>query len=174
MKKIFREESPTSRIPSLAASFYIEFPTGDVNQQLGSGLRDYWLNLITQKSLSSKTRITGNLGYLFAGDTTNGAWDQMPKVMCSLGGISLQRDFLLSLTLGAEVFGAYSPNEKLGKPNFKPWRSVTTPLAKGFVSASAYSEANTWQALASVHRSGLPWIFRASMIREVLRSCRLS
>jgi len=64
IKKTFRDESSTSRLPALAASFYVEFPTGDVSQQLGSGLRDYWLNLIAQKSLSSETRITANLGYV--------------------------------------------------------------------------------------------------------------
>ena len=67
IKASFRKESSNSRGPSLAASFYVELPTGDASQQLGSGLSDYWLNLIAQKSLSPKTRITGNLGYLFAG-----------------------------------------------------------------------------------------------------------
>src|SRR5579862_1627835 len=68
IKKSFRTESADSRLPALAASFYIEFPTGDSRQQLGSGLHDYWLNLIAQKSLSPATRITGNAGYLFAGN----------------------------------------------------------------------------------------------------------
>ena len=111
IKTTFREESAVSRLPALAASFYIESPTGDVSQQLGSGLRDYWLNLIAQKSLSSKTRITGNLGYLFAGDTTTGALGTNAQGHVFPGRHSLQHDFLSSLTLGAEVFGAYSPNE---------------------------------------------------------------
>jgi len=73
IKENLRKESSNSRAPSFAASFYVELPTGDASQQLGSGLSDYWLNLIAQKSLSSKTRITGNLGYLFAGNTSTGA-----------------------------------------------------------------------------------------------------
>jgi hypothetical protein len=73
LKANFRKESPASRGPSLAASFYVELPTGDASQQLGSGLSDYWLNVMAQKSLSSKTRVTGNLGYLFAGNTSTGA-----------------------------------------------------------------------------------------------------
>ena len=52
IKKSFRTESTASRLPALAASLYIEFPTGDESQQLGSGLHDYWLNLIAQKSPS--------------------------------------------------------------------------------------------------------------------------
>jgi len=45
----FHKESRGSRLPALGASLYIEFPTGDSSQQLGSGLIDYWLNLIAQK-----------------------------------------------------------------------------------------------------------------------------
>src|SRR5260221_8640102 len=58
----FHKESKTSRMPALGASFYVEFPTGDSTQQLGSGLKDYWLNLAGQKSLTSKTRLNVNLG----------------------------------------------------------------------------------------------------------------
>jgi hypothetical protein len=131
IKTNFREESPTSRLPAIAASLYIEFPTGEVSQQLGSGLRDYWLNLIAQKSLSSKTRITGNLGYLFAGDTTTGALGSNAQGHVFPGGVSLQRDFLPSLTLGAEVFGAYSPNEKLGKAQLQAMAGGHYMIRKG-------------------------------------------
>jgi hypothetical protein len=54
LKANFRKESPSSRAPALAVSFYVEVPTGDASQQLGSGLTDYWVNLIAQKSLSPK------------------------------------------------------------------------------------------------------------------------
>src|SRR5271166_5223640 len=36
----FFRSSPGSHIPELAASMYIEFPTGNVREQLGSGLTD--------------------------------------------------------------------------------------------------------------------------------------
>jgi hypothetical protein len=114
IKKRFRTESSTSKLPSFAASFYVEFPTGDSNQQLGSGLTDYWLNLIAQKSISPKTRITGNLGYLFAGNTSTGALGSTGGHVVP-AGLSLQRDFLPSLTLGVELFGAYSANGNLPK-----------------------------------------------------------
>ena len=48
----FHQKAKNSALPALGASLYIEFPTGDSNQQLGSGLTDYWLNLIAQKSIS--------------------------------------------------------------------------------------------------------------------------
>jgi hypothetical protein len=115
IKTTFGKESATSRVPALAASFYVEFPTGDASQQLGSGLIDYWLNLIAQKSLSPKTRITGNLGYLFAGNTSTGALGTTARGHVFPGGLSLQHDFRPSLTLGAEVFGAYTENVNLGK-----------------------------------------------------------
>ena len=120
IKARFRKESPTSRVPAFAASFYVEFPTGDASQQLGSGLTDYWLNLITQKSISSKTRITGNLGYLFAGNTSTGALGtQTTRGHVLPGGLSLLHDFRPPLTLGAEVFGAYTENGNLGKSQFQ-------------------------------------------------------
>ena len=120
LKARFREEAPGSRAPSLAASFYIELPTGDAMQQLGSGLEDYWLNVIAQKSLSPKTRITGNLGYLFAGNTSTGALGtQSTRGHVFPGGISLLHDFRPSLTLGAEIFAAYTENGDLGRSQFQ-------------------------------------------------------
>jgi hypothetical protein len=116
VKMNFRKESPNSRAPSLAASFYVELPTGDAGQQLGSGLKDYWLNLIAQKSLFSKTRITGNLGYLFAGNTSTGALGtQSTQGHVIPGGLSLLHDFRPALTLGVEIFGAYTANGNLGR-----------------------------------------------------------
>jgi hypothetical protein len=58
----FHQQAKGSRVPAMGASLYVEFPTGDSSQQLGSGLTDYWLNLITQESISDKTRINVNLG----------------------------------------------------------------------------------------------------------------
>lgn len=70
----FHKQAKGSRIPALGSSLYIEFPTGDATQQLGSGLTDYWLNMIAQESFSEKTRMNVNLGYLFAGNSIPGCW----------------------------------------------------------------------------------------------------
>jgi Putative MetA-pathway of phenol degradation len=132
LKARFRKESPTSRAPALAASFYIELPTGDASQQLGSGLTDYWLNLIAQKTLSPKTRITGNVGYLFAGNTSTGALGtQTTRGHVVPGGLSLLHDFRPSLTLGAEVFGAYAENANLGKSQFQAMAGGQYVIRKG-------------------------------------------
>jgi hypothetical protein len=132
IKANFRKESPTSRLPALAASFYVELPTGDASQQLGSGLNDYWLNLIAQKSLSPKTRITGNLGYLFAGNTSTGALGtQTTRGHVFPGGLSLLHDFRPSLTLGAEVFAAYTENGDLGRSQFQAMAGGQYEIRKG-------------------------------------------
>jgi len=44
-----RERSPDTLAAAYAVSLYVEFPTGDTREGLGSGLTDYWLNFIAQK-----------------------------------------------------------------------------------------------------------------------------
>jgi outer membrane putative beta-barrel porin/alpha-amylase len=120
VKTSFHKESAGSHIPALAASLYIEFPTGDSSQQLGSGLHDYWLNFIAQKSLSEKTRLTANVGYLFAGNTSTGAiGTHNTRGHVVTGGLSLLHDFSPSLTLGGEIYGGYTNNGDLGKTQFQ-------------------------------------------------------
>ena len=131
VKASLHKESPTSKMPAFAASFYFELPTGDASQQLGSGLNDYWLNLIAQKSLSHETRITGNLGYLFAGNTSTGVLGTTARGHVLPGGLSLQHDFRPSLTLGAEVFGAYTANGKLGKSQLQAMAGGHYVVRKG-------------------------------------------
>jgi hypothetical protein len=112
----FHKEAPHSRLPALGASLYIEFPTGDSNQQLGSGLTDYWLNFTTQKSLTDKTRINANLGYLFAGNTSTGVLGiETARGHVYTGGASILHDFTERLTLGAEAYGGYTDNQNLSR-----------------------------------------------------------
>jgi hypothetical protein len=112
----FHKESKDSRLPALGASLYIEFPTGDSNKELGSGLTDYWLNLIAQKSLSEKTRINGNIGYLFAGNTSTGAIGiQTTRGHVYTGGLSVLHDVTGRLTLGGEIYGGFTKNGDLGR-----------------------------------------------------------
>ena len=112
----FHKESRASSTPALAASMYIEFPTGDASRQLGSGLIDYWLNGIAQKSLSDKTRLNVNLGYLFAGNTSTGVLGiQSSRGRVYTGGLSILHDFTARLTLGGELYGGYTRNGDLGR-----------------------------------------------------------
>ena len=116
MKWNFLKEQPDSRRPALGASLYVEFPTGDSGQQLGSGLVDYWLNFMAQKSLSSKTRLTGNAGYLFTGNTSTGVLGiSTTRGHVFTGGLSVLHDYTARLTLGAELYGGITNNGDLGR-----------------------------------------------------------
>ena len=132
IKWTFHKESKGSRLPSLGASFYTEFPTGDASQQLGSGLVDYWLNFIGQKSISEKTRITGNLGILFAGNTSTGVLGlQNTRGQVYTGGLSLLHDFNSRLTLGSELYGGYAENDNLGKTQLQAMAGGQYALRNG-------------------------------------------
>jgi hypothetical protein len=112
----FRKASAGSHLPALATSFYVEFPTGDPSQELGSGLTDYWLNFIVQEPLTEKTRATLNFGFLFAGNTSTGVIGiQTTRGHVYTGGLSLLHDFSPRLTLGLEAYGGIADNKGLGK-----------------------------------------------------------
>jgi hypothetical protein len=110
------EASADSRLPALAVSFYTEFPTGDARQELGSGLTDYWLNLIAQTPVSESTRVNVNLGILFVGNTSTGVIGiETTRGQVLTGGISVLHDFNPKLTLGAEIYGGISDNDGLDR-----------------------------------------------------------
>lgn len=112
----FRKAAPGARFPALAASLYIEFPTGNVREQLGSGLTDYWLNSIAQEYLTDKTRLTANFGFLFAGNTSTGVVGiQTTHGHVYTGGLSLLHDLSPKLTLGGEVYGGLADASGLGR-----------------------------------------------------------
>jgi hypothetical protein len=133
----FRKEARPLSAPALSASLYIEFPTGDTHQQLGSGLTDYWLNGIAQESLSDKTRVNANFGFLFAGNTSTGVLGtENVHGHVVTGGLSLQHDFSRGLTLGAEAYGANADDSRLGKDQLQElaggWYQLTQRFAVSF------------------------------------------
>ena len=65
VKYNFRSERENSLMPAMAVTFNKELPTGNTQRQLGSGLADYYLNSVLQKSLSKKTKLRLNGGILF-------------------------------------------------------------------------------------------------------------
>src|SRR5579862_7189308 len=112
----FHKASRPLSVPAFSSSLYIEFPTGDVSQQLGSGLTDYWLNFIAEEPLTDKTRINANIGFLFAGNTSTGVLGVLTtRGHVYTGGISLLHDFNPRLTLGGEIYGGVADNHGLGK-----------------------------------------------------------
>ena len=124
-------------VPAFSASLYIEFPTGDTRQELGSGLTDYWLNSIAEEPLTEKTRINANFGFLFAGNTSTGVLGtQNTRGHVFTGGLSLQHDFSPRVTLGAEAYGAHADNSSLGKDQLQGlaggWYQLTGRVAITF------------------------------------------
>ena len=116
LKWNFLPGSSKTRAPSLAATFYVEFPTGNVDKELGSGLRDYALNLIAQKHWSDKTRVSLNTGIVFSGNTTTGVLGiENSRGKVFTGGLSLLHDINRRWTVGGEVYGGYTRNDGLAK-----------------------------------------------------------
>lgn len=113
VKYKFRAEREGSRLPALAASLSFEFPTGDSSKQLGSGLTDYVINGIAQKSLSDKTKLRLNAGFVFAGNTLTGVVGVKTRGTIYTGGVSVVKVFTPRLQLGAELTGALTSNFQL-------------------------------------------------------------
>ena len=129
----FRTAPPDSRRLALAASLYIEAPSGNVHEQLGSGLTDVALNFIAQKPFSSATRLNMNVGFLFAGNTSTGAVGiETTRGHVVAGGASLLHDFTPRLTLGVEVYGAIADNDQLGRKQLQGLIGAEYTLREGF------------------------------------------
>ena len=108
------EEKEGSRAPALSVVFYVEAPTGSVEKELGSGLYDYYLYGVIQKSLNKRTKARINGGLLFSGNATTGLIGvEANRGHVYTGNGSLIRDFTDRLALGIEVFGAVSSGGKL-------------------------------------------------------------
>jgi hypothetical protein len=116
LKYNFLTESEGSKRPALSAVFYVEAPTGNSQKQLGSGLTDYWLYGIIQKSLTKKTKGRLNGGVLFSGNSSTGLIGiRAARGHIYTGNGSLARDFSDRLKLGMEVFGAVTSNFELNR-----------------------------------------------------------
>lgn len=129
----FHKETKDSRLPALSATYYIEFPTGDSSQSLGSGLTDHWLNIIAEKTLTERTKATLNLGVLFAGNTSTGLLGvQTTRGRVYTGGISVLRKFTEKISLGAELIGGFTQNFDLGRSQLQALAGGSYELRKGF------------------------------------------
>jgi hypothetical protein len=133
----FRKSPRPMTFPALSASLYIEFPTGDSSQELGSGLADYWLNSIAQEPFTDKTRLDANFGFLFAGNTSTGVLGtQNTRGQVFTGGLSLVHDLNPRLSLGFEAYGADADNKSLGKDQLQGlaggWYQLTSRFAVTF------------------------------------------
>jgi hypothetical protein len=116
LKYNFLSERDDSKRPALTAVFYVEVPAGSVEKQLGSGLYDYWLYGVMQKSITSKTKVRLNGGILFSGNDSTGLIGiRAERGQVYTGNASIVRDFNDRLKLGVEVFGAVAGDFHLNR-----------------------------------------------------------
>ncbi|HLL75801.1 MAG TPA: hypothetical protein VK421_11120 [Pyrinomonadaceae bacterium] len=115
IKYNFLKEREGSRLPAMTVAFTVETPTGSVEKGTGSGLFDYSLNGILQKSLTGRTTLRANGGLVFAGNTATGAVGLRTRGNVFTGGASVVRRFSERLALGAEVTGARARNKDLSR-----------------------------------------------------------
>jgi hypothetical protein len=111
----FVRERERKRHPALAITFNLELPTGDVAKQLGSGLADFYVNGVIQKSITPKTKLRLNGGILFSGNETTGVIGIKSRGLVLTSGGSIVRQFTPKLDLGVELTGAVARNLQLGK-----------------------------------------------------------
>jgi hypothetical protein len=111
----FLREREGQRHPAMAITFNFEMPTGNVERQLGSGLSDFYVNSVIQKSVTTKTKLRLNGGILFSGNETTGVIGIKTRGLVLTGGGSIVRQFTKRLDLGVEVVGAVTRNLNLGK-----------------------------------------------------------
>ena len=116
--------------PALAVTFNLEMPTGDVNRQLGSGLADFYVNNVVQKSLTKNTTLRLNGGLLFSGNETTGAIGLKSRGLVFTGAASLVKQFTPKLDLGIEVAGAVTRNLQLGKGQLQTMLGGNFALSK--------------------------------------------
>jgi outer membrane putative beta-barrel porin/alpha-amylase len=110
------EEHESSKVPAASVVFYVEAPTGSVRKQIGSGLTDYWLYGVLQKSFTKRTTGRLNGGVLFSGnDSTGLVGIETTRGQVFTGNGSLVRQFTPRLSLGAELFGAVTNSFKLNR-----------------------------------------------------------
>ncbi|HEV8431285.1 MAG TPA: transporter [Pyrinomonadaceae bacterium] len=110
------DEREGSKLPAAALVFYVEVPTGSTRKQIGSGLVDYWLYGVLQKSLTKQTTLRFNGGILFSGNSSTGLIGiESARGQVFTGNGSLVRNFTPRLRLGAEMFGAVTNNFALSR-----------------------------------------------------------
>lgn len=115
LKYNFHQEREKSRLPAMTVSAVIQFHTGDASKGLGSGLTDYYINGILQKTVTPKTTFRLNGGILFSGNEQSGALGIKVRGRVFTGGGSLVRQFTKKLDLGMEITGGVTSNFNLSK-----------------------------------------------------------
>ena len=116
VKYNFYKERETSFLPALTISAYVQFPTGNAPRGLGSGITDFGINGIAQKTFRKQNVFRLNGGILFSGNTLTGAIGfTTVRGQVFTGGVSYVRRVSDTLQLGGEITGAVAANFQLSK-----------------------------------------------------------
>ncbi len=131
LKCNLRTERPDSRWPAFSLGLFVELPTGNPANQLGSGLADYWLNGIVQKALSDRLTLHLNSGILFSGNTLTGAIGiRSSRGSVFTGSSSLTYKLNDKWLMGAELAGALTNKFDLGKGQLQSLVGATYSFRK--------------------------------------------
>jgi hypothetical protein len=131
MKCNLRPERKDSSMPAISIGLYIELPTGDPVNQLGSGIADYWLNTIAQKTITNRITLRVNTGILFSGNTLTGAIGiKSTRGVVFTGASSLTYSLNKRLLVGGEVAGGLTNQFDLGKAQLQEQFGVKYALHK--------------------------------------------
>jgi hypothetical protein len=109
-----REEQHGAKGLAAALGFYVELPTGEPTNDLGSGVVDVWAYLAVEKALTTATTLRLNGGYLFAGNTSTGVvgiTTARGRVATMSG--SLTRRMSARVSIGGEVAAAATTKKEL-------------------------------------------------------------
>lgn len=116
VKYNFRHERENSRFPAMSVSAFVQLPTGDASRGLGSGITDYGFYGVAEKTYRKKNVVRVNAGYLFAGNTVNGALGiSAARGQVFNGSASYVRVINTKLQLGGEIAGAVTNRFQLSK-----------------------------------------------------------
>ncbi|MEP6569832.1 MAG: hypothetical protein ABJC10_08665 [Acidobacteriota bacterium] len=119
VKYNFLKEREHSLLPALTIVANLEFPTGNIDKGLGSGLTDFYMNGILQKTVTRNTTFRLNGGILFSGNQTTGAEGFRTRGTVFTGGGSLVKQFTPKVLFGVELTGASTGNFDLGAALFQ-------------------------------------------------------
>jgi hypothetical protein len=116
MKYRLLPEKENSKWPAFTVGIYVEVPTGNPRNQLGSGIADYWLNGIVQKALTPRITYRLNSGILFSGNTLTGAIGiRSSRGLVFTGASSFTAALSKRWLIGGEIAGALTQQFDLGK-----------------------------------------------------------
>ena len=110
VKYNFYKERPESRLPAMTITGVIQFHTGDPSRDLGSGLTDYYVNGILQKTVTANTTLRLNGGILFSGNEQSGELGIKVRGRVFTAGGSLVKQFTKKFDMGVEITGAVTGN----------------------------------------------------------------